>query len=71
METNPGKVLQLYGIEVSPDDARMSADILQDYLDKGVISGLSNVKICLEAIYAVKKARERSDTGREEPTIQK
>lgn len=35
---NPGKLLQHYGIEVHPGDQRTTEQVVQHYIDSGVIS---------------------------------
>lgn len=43
--TNPGQILQIHGIEVSPEDQRTSAQILAHYVEIGHIVLPSELKI--------------------------
>lgn len=43
-ETNPGKILQMHGIEVSPQDERSTEQILAAYVAAGFIAVQSEIQ---------------------------
>ena len=38
MEIPPGRLLQMHGIEISPCEIRTTEEIVQDYIDRGIIT---------------------------------